>query len=368
MKRILSSLILLFAVVMCMQAQLNSTRPYAPYTFVSVMGGAQNTYNTAYSFGRTWTPTASVSVGHMFTRDLGLRFDVNGAWAQSNAPFLGAPARQFNYNYLTADVDLLVNIMSIMDRRKTYPFNWYLIGGVGMHNAWNNAQAQDLAAQGGLNLFSDRGYRHASNFRLGTQVEVYLCKTLSLNVEADYNFRGNPKKQSFVSDRSQLQLLAGLTFKFGYRAREKEEPAVLVPAVPRDTVDVPAQTTPITSPAISQPRKTEVKDTTEWTKVSIFYSIRSSRAAKKEQQKITDLAQWMKAHPAARATVTGYADKGTGNETINMAYSRQRAEAVTASLVSLGVEPSRLTTEARGDQEQPYADNDRNRVVIVLAQ
>lgn len=62
--------------------------------------------------------------------------------------------------------------------------------------------------------------------------------------------------------------------------------------------------------------------------------------------------------------VKGYADAKTGNPEYNMKLSKKRAEAVKAKLIEYGA--TNVSIEALGDTVQPFADNDMNRVVIVI--
>ena len=66
-------------------------------------------------------------------------------------------------------------------------------------------------------------------------------------------------------------------------------------------------------------------------------------------------------------SITGYADKGTGNARINKKYSQERANKFKDELVkNYGINASRIITDAKGDTVQPFADNDKNRCVIII--
>jgi outer membrane protein OmpA-like peptidoglycan-associated protein len=49
-------------------------------------------------------------------------------------------------------------------------------------------------------------------------------------------------------------------------------------------------------------------------------------------------------------------------------YSERRAKVTTDLLVKKGIDASRITTTAKGDTEQPFAENDLNRVSICVAE
>ena len=76
----------------------------------------------------------------------------------------------------------------------------------------------------------------------------------------------------------------------------------------------------------------------------------------------------MKTYTDKKVDIKGYADKGTGHAKINMKYSEQRIACIKALLINAGIDESRISTEALGDTEQPFADNDRNRVCICISE
>ena len=97
----------------------------------------------------------------------------------------------------------------------------------------------------------------------------------------------------------------------------------------------------------------------------IFFNIRKSSPI--SEQTVAEIVNFVNTHKDAKIVVTGYADKGTGTAKVNMRYSRQRAQAVTAALVKAGIDKSIITTDCKGDTVQPFAENDRNRVTITVA-
>ena len=81
-----------------------------------------------------------------------------------------------------------------------------------------------------------------------------------------------------------------------------------------------------------------------------------------------EIAEYLKRNPGSKVTVTGYADKGTGNSTINKRISVKRAQAVADMLVNkYGISFSRIVTDSKGDTEQPFV-GDKNRVSICIAE
>lgn len=81
---------------------------------------------------------------------------------------------------------------------------------------------------------------------------------------------------------------------------------------------------------------------------------------------ISDLAELLKASPSLKVLVNGYADKETGTAAHNFKLSEARAYNVAGLLQKMGVDASRITVNAKGDTEQPFKENDKNRVVLTL--
>ena len=91
-----------------------------------------------------------------------------------------------------------------------------------------------------------------------------------------------------------------------------------------------------------------------------------------DQVALAKQAQWLARYPNKRATVEGHADE-RGTREYNLALGERRANAAKNYLVSLGVEPSRLSTLsygkerpiALGSDEQAYAQNRRAVTVTI---
>lgn len=73
------------------------------------------------------------------------------------------------------------------------------------------------------------------------------------------------------------------------------------------------------------------------------------------QEQLKNIAEILKAYPKVTMKIGGYTDN-TGDPQANLRLSQQRADAVMAGLVQLGVDADRLKAEGYG-QEHPIADN-----------
>ena len=102
-------------------------------------------------------------------------------------------------------------------------------------------------------------------------------------------------------------------------------------------------------------------------KEDVFFSIASVEIRASEASKIKAVVKWLESHPTAVAIVTGHADAGTGNPTVNARYAKKRAEAVAKAIKDAGINSSRIKVDSKGDKEMPYGNNEKSRVAIVVA-
>ena len=81
-----------------------------------------------------------------------------------------------------------------------------------------------------------------------------------------------------------------------------------------------------------------------------------------------EVVDFLNKNTEAKVVVTGYADKGTGNDVINDRIAAKRAAAVVGMLTKKYIIPSeRITEESKGASVQPFAENAKNRVTIMIA-
>jgi OmpA-OmpF porin, OOP family len=73
------------------------------------------------------------------------------------------------------------------------------------------------------------------------------------------------------------------------------------------------------------------------------------------QEQLGNIAAILKAYPNVKVKIGGYTDN-TGDAAANQQLSQQRADTVMSQLVTLGVDPARMTSQGYG-QDNPVADN-----------
>lgn len=355
---IATAVALLFGVSTAANAQ--SVEDKYPYNFVTLQGGAQVTL-THYNLTDLITPQVAVSFGRYFNSKVGARLHVQGweakgGFEQGRFPGLNAD-QDYKFKAITGDLDLLMNMTNIISPNRTSDkFNWVLLAGFGVNYGWDFDEFKNIN-QPEWNPYLCSSKHSTYNGRFGTQFNFNLSDALALGLELDANYKNDEfnLKRNFNPDW-QISALLGLTFKFGGPKKAK-----YVDVVETYYVDEPYTET------IQKQRPVETVQVSNIEKV-VYYTINVSDVEKGQgvDAAIKEVADLIKTDPNAKIIVTGYADKETGTPEINERLSKERAEGVVSKLVNEhGINAANITTQWKGDTVQPFAENDKNRCVIV---
>ena len=365
-KRLLTTALAAILFAMPTMAQESKQGKLKSYSFVEAQGGVHFT-STDAPIDKLLMPTASLSFGHYFFPAVGLRLHVNGWQSKSGFDTLD---KYYKWNYITTDADLLLNVSNLFSKNYSRPLNLILVGGFGLTNAWNNDELKDLrAANPGINtpLAWDKS-RLSHNIRAGLRVETNVTKPIGLSLEVAANSLSD-RFNSKTNDADDWMFTAqlGLSFRFGHKYKkcsEKKPEPVVQPEPVVEPEPVVVQEPEPQKPIIREPVKREIT-VNETLHEEIFYVICKSdpEVGVRQMQKVAD---FMKRNADARVMIVGYADKGTGNPTLNIGYSKKRAENCRQELIDkYGCDASRISVDYKGDTVQPFDENDKNRCVII---
>ena len=316
-----------------------------PYGFIGLQGGAQLTF-TNYDHTKLITPIGAVQGGVMWTPVVGTRLHVSGVDGKTAMKGLG----EFKYKFVTSDLDLMLNLTN-MFRQNDCWFDLYAIGGLGLNYNWDHKTV--------FHALPENHFSH--NFRLGLLADFNITRRLSIGLELDANNladRFNAKLNN--SNDWQVTAMLGITYKF--RCSKPAPAPVVIPAPVVEPAPAPAPAPVVEKPA---PAPASVK---KELRKNVFFEINSAKISASELLKVNEVVEFLNANPNANVAITGYADKGTGNEVINQRLSIQRANAVYNALLKQNIAASRIIKDAKGDTVQPFANNDDNRVVICIAE
>ncbi len=328
-------------------------------------------------------PIGALSVGRFFSPSLGVRLNGQG-WMSKGGYKVNNEVRDYTFNYVTGSFDLLFNLSNLISSERVHPLNVMLVGGLGLAYAWDDEEMIDTRRTYGITgptTWKDNLLTR--NLRLGAQVEYNIAKHWGINLEVLMNNMGD-KFNGKLNNSSdwQASALLGVTYKFGFQKKKQSDISALMAnqeyvnsrntgvAVAGDQTlkgEKPVakvEEKPAAPVQVVEEVKKEVKKET-----SVFFEIRSAEISAAEEVKVKELAEWLKEHPKAKVTLTAYADAATGTAKFNLSVSKKRAEAVKNLLVKkYKVDASRVKAEGKGATVQPFAENDKNRVAIAVAQ
>lgn len=357
MKRIKTLMTLLaMMVALTASAQERDYHLY-PYGFVGIQGGLMKNYSGTVP-ERKIAPEAALSLGYFFSQEVGTRLTGAGTMWK-----VDTPDGEYDSKMLDLSLDLLLNFSNILFPNRHNAVNvigvfgmpWQIITPHTYIDTYGGTQVQDYDKW-------NRGWKG------GGMLEFDIAKHWGLNIEAGSIYMNNRQHSAANTNRWWPYAMAGLSYKFGFKKKHVAEPVVEeyvapepepapAPAPKPVVVEKKEEPAPAPAPAPKAPAKIEK---------NIFFALNKADLQSAEKVKINDIVEFAKANPEAKFTVTGYADKGTGNATVNKRVAERRAQTVKTQLVYGGVEATRITTDAKGDTVQPFANNDENRVVIVV--
>lgn len=360
MKKMLAA-VLLFSTTVAFAQEQRIKEPekitFKPHWFIQAQVGAAHTVGEA-DFTDLLSPAAALNVGYKFAPAFGARIGVSG-W-QAKGGWVN-PQQTYKYKYLQGNVDLMADLSTLFcGFNPKRVFNGYIFGGAGLNRGFDNdeANALDTRTYELEYLWQEGKFLVAGRFGLGC--DLRLNDRLSINIEAN----ANALSDKFNSKKAgncdwQLNALVGVSIKLG--KGYKKTPAVYYEPEPV-VVEQPKPAPVVEKP---QPKKEVV---VEPMKQNIFFALNSAKIQNDQQAKIASLVEYLEKNPAAKVTVTGYADKNTGNATINSKLSEKRANNVAAELKAKGIAANRIVVDYKGDTVQPFNTPEENRVSICIAE
>lgn len=315
------------------------------------------------------SPHIAVSLGKHFSPVAGARLQVAG-W--EGKAYRTWKDKSDKFNYIQTNLDGLLNLTNLFTPYEgDKPFNLYGIMGLGYVHTFGD---------------SDKGFKTTNSIvpRVGLQADFRLNDDLSLNLEAvgnlmsdDFNSVVGGKKYDATAN-----VLVGLTYRFnksGFELRDVADPAQIA-ALNKTINDQRSQLGGKDSeiqrlkdelakkPVPPQVIKEVREDTEVLMNAVVVFRIGSSKLEQNQDINIYNAAKYLQENPKVKITVTGYADRATGNPTINQRLSEQRAQAVADILINkYGITKERIKVDASGDKEQPFSIDAWNRVVIFTA-
>jgi outer membrane protein OmpA-like peptidoglycan-associated protein len=355
---------------------------FEPHWYVQVQPlGVQYTLGET-KFGDLLSYNVQAAIGRQFTKLWGARLAVN-AWQSKGGSdykyvtYKGQSSVNWKYNYIAPTIDGTLNLSNLVcGFNPKRVFNLSAFAGVGLNFSWNKKEAREVNAAIIANKAVEPLYYMGKNAdgkelwkpisvvgQFGLIGDIKISDNWAINLE----LAANTLNDSYNTKKAgnwdwYFNALAGVKYNFGktYSTRfiPAPEPEIrYVEKIVEKIVEVPAPAPAETAATAAEPLRRD-----------IFFQIGRTVIRKSEQQKVKDVVEYLKANPEAKVNVTGYADAGTGNDRINDRLAAGRADVVVKALKKAGIAASRISYDSKGARVQPFADNDSNRVSIVIAE
>lgn len=402
-KSLLSALVAMTALTASAQDCCKSNAKetvFKPTWNVQAQVGAQYTLGEL-SFGKLISPNAQIAVGYDFTKIFGLRLSLN-AWQSKAGIEAGdyfnyvnqvdrnnTPELKWKWNYLAPMLDARISVTNLFGQyNPNRLINAGVIGGIGANIAWGNDEVKEIGHvefgnQNTGKIWDGTAVRLAGKF--GGFVDFRISDNLSAGLEVTANLLDDAYNSKRAGNTDwYYNALAGIKYTFGkpYGTKPCNKGANIdelqaklaaalaaAEAAKAEAAEAKALAAKALANAKAAPVPTAKAATIEPLRRDIFFTIATSKITKEEMVKVMEIADYLKKYPNAKVTITGYADKGTGNAKINQSLSEKRAAIVAGTLQKeFGIPASRITTAAKGDTEQPYAVDKLNRVSICVAE
>lgn len=380
-KTILSCLMLLAGISANAQEQKGTTEyVFEPHWYVQIQPlGAQYTLGEV-SFGDLLSYNVQATVGRQFSKLWGARLAVNAWQSKAGSKFdISNKEYKWKWNYVAPTIDATFNVSNaLFGFNPNRVFNLSAFAGIGLNIGFSNTEAADadkairamgtIVGANGTTYTTNQGLEYlwdGTKVRLMGQFGLMGDFKVSDKVSIGLELSANTLNDKYNSKKAKnwdwyFNALAGVKIALGntYSTRfiPAPEPEIrYVEKIVEKVVEVPAK--------VEEP---EAK--TEALRRDIFFAIGKTVIRKSEQQKVNEVVEYLNANPEAKVNITGYADAGTGNDRINDRLAAGRADVVVKALKKAGVAASRISYDSKGARVQPFADNDSNRVSIVIAE
>ena len=380
-KTILSCLMLLAGISANAQEQKGTTEyVFEPHWYVQIQPlGAQYTLGEV-SFGDLLSYNVQATVGRQFSKLWGARLAVNAWQSKAGSKFdISNKEYKWKWNYVAPTIDATFNVSNaLFGFNPNRVFNLSAFAGIGLNIGFSNTEAADadkairamgtLVGANGTTYTTNRGLEYlwdGTKVRLMGQFGLMGDFKVSDKVSIGLELSANTLNDKYNSKKAKnwdwyFNALAGVKIALGntYSTRfiPAPEPEIrYVEKIVEKIVEVPAK--------VEEP---EAK--AEPLRRDIFFAIGKTVIRKSEQQKVDEVVAYLNANPEAKVNITGYADAGTGNDRINDRLAAGRADVVVKALKKAGIAASRISYDSKGARVQPFADNDSNRVSIVIAE
>lgn len=351
---------------------------FNPHWYIQVQPlGAQYTLGET-SFGNLVSYNVQIAGGYNFNKYIGARLSVNAF--QSRAGWEMQGVKTWKWNYVAPVADVTLNLSNaIFGYNPDRIFTLSAFAGVGANIAWGNDQAATVKAELG-NLYGHNenlgllwnGVKPFFLGRAGLMGDFNINQNWSVGIELQANIINDAynSKKATNSDWY-FNGLIGVKYVFGESNKVVKSVDTEMLATAEKLAEAKMAEARMNEKEVVEKivEKRIYVETTihELNRAIYFKRAGNTNIPSSEMHKVEEVADFLKSHPEAKVCLCGYADKGTGNPTINARLAEKRVNAVADALVKkYGIDESRISIDHKGDTVQPMEGTD-NRVTIAVA-
>jgi outer membrane protein OmpA-like peptidoglycan-associated protein len=270
----------------------------------------------------------------------------------------------------------LSNYWGVYSPTKTFSFVPYLGLGYGHKN---ELDAKIIEPKGPATWNNDPQYHRYSTV-LSVNPGIMFGFRLSERVNLDFDLGAAIVPDYFdrVVHRAENEAIVsatgGLTFKLGKTTFEAVEPMDwgLINDLNGKVNSLRAENDLLSKRPVSCPECPQIAPVAPINVVNyvpnvVFFRLNSSKIDANQQISVYNTAEFIK-NTGEKITVIGYADKNTGTGKYNLGLSEKRAKIVAKELTTkYNIPTEKIVVEWKGSDQQPYPQNNWNRVVIMSA-
>jgi OOP family OmpA-OmpF porin len=268
---------------------------------------------------------------------------------------------EHNKHYIGGNIDAMLNLSSLIagaNPKRFFEVTAFVGPMISVAKSQNVAFTVDAATgETSKALAGDEKTRARIGASAGLGLKFNLSKYWAIDVEA----RGAVAPSIFgnISSHRKAEgtgmLTAGVSYIFGGKKFVKGGSKEVVKEVPVEVIkEVPTEVV-----------KEVVKEVPSTAAAAIFFKINKTEISEEGMVNVKLMAKTMKANPSTKYQIAGYADKGTGTESINQTLSEKRAQAVYDALIAEGVSADQLEKVAMGGTDPMFGKDYLNRVTIL---
>jgi outer membrane protein OmpA-like peptidoglycan-associated protein len=339
---------------------------FVPHWFVNLQAGGSYHVGEA-KFQDLLSPHLQLGLGYQFNPIWAGRLSLSGWEARNKYAY---PSAKYKWNYIQPSLEAMLNLTNLFagwDYERT--FNAYAFAGLGLAYSFNNDDAEkaDQWMRDNYNqrmsqfhverqvtefqkLWRDNRWNPVVKAGLGADVRV--TDNVAIGAEVNANMlpdHWNSKKGKNDNRDWQFNAMLGVKVTLGKTHGQ-------IDAAPEPVRQMTQPTDAFTY--IDMPIEQISFN------VNIYFIINTSYIRDNQVPKLTALINYLREHPKSYVRLSGFADKETGNPTINMRLSIERSTNVSRYLQDQGISEQRIRRFAKGDTVQPFDIPEENRVCI----